>query len=94
MITEREFVQRVIRKLMDYRSMIGVKIFYEYLHDDYLVVGAVPKDKRIYLRGPRETRPIFLTHDHFIGQKYDEIMQKFIVITTIRYMEMVINGRK
>lgn len=94
MITKTEFVQRVIKKLMEYRSMLGVQIYFDDLHEDNLVVGAVPKDGRIYLQGPSSVRYIALTFNDFIGQKYEEIISRFIVITTINWMEMAFKRKK
>lgn len=94
MITKTEFVQRVIKKLMEYRSMLGVQIYFDDLHEDNLVVAAIPKDGCIYLQGPSSVRYIALTYNDFIGQKYEEIISRFIVITTINWMEMAFKRKK
>ena len=93
MITKTEFRQRVIRKLMDYRSMIGVQVYFKHLNEEYLVVGAVPKDECIYLQGPYYDQHVMLTYNHFIGKKYDDIMNEFIVITTIMYFDKVLSNK-
>ena len=95
MITKTDFVQRVIYKLMDYRRLFGVKIYFKHISPEYLVIGAVPKDECIYLQGLVQDVPCnfrsshtILTFDSFIGMKYEEIMNLFILVTTIQSSEV------
>lgn len=87
MITKTDFVQQVIRKLMDWRSKSGVQIFYKELLPENLVIGAVPKDEKIYLEGLEDERFRTLNHTDFLNMTYEDILQEFIVISTVYWLD-------
>ena len=59
-----------------------------------MLFGAVPKDECIYLQGSPDVRYTTLTYSDFIGKSYESIMQDFIVISTVHYLELVFKLRK
>ena len=50
MITKREFIDRIIRKIIDYRSIAGSKLYYKEISDENEVIAAIPLEEAIYLK--------------------------------------------
>lgn len=90
MITKREFIDRVIRKIMDYRSIARSKLYYKEISDENEVIAAIPAEEAIYLKkyatsGYSSGK---LTHSDFNNTRnINVILEEFILVASINCLE-------
>lgn len=87
----KNWFRKAVKKVKRYLDIPGASVYYQNVSDDYRVVGIIADCDtcRVFVKG-KPNEPIkTLIEDDFIGQKPFSILQNFILVSPINYVEMV-----
>ena len=92
----KNWFRKAVKKVKRYLDIPGFNVYYQYVSDDNRVVGIIDDCDtcRVLVKGKPNEPIITLVEDDFIGQKPFSILQNFVLVSPINYVEMANRVKK